>query len=322
MEKNVRLRLLYIMEALFEKTDEDHGLTMQDILSWLELHNLAGERKSIYEDLRALKEYGLEIEYCREDKTYRLPERAMELSEMKLLVDAIHASRFITQKRTNEMLRHVMNMASCHQRAMLKRDTYAEKPKAQSAEGFYSLDRLHEAIRHNRQITFSYAVWNLDKKLERKHEGKRYQVSPWLMIWAEENYYLVAYDEEKNTFKHFRVDKILDAEVLDIPRKGEEEFRRLDSNRYTTNHFGMFHGEQTRVTLLCHNSLIGVMLDRFGTDIQVIRENEEQFKIVVSVVVSPQFFAWIFGFGNQVKILTESVVAQMKEQLEKTASLY
>lgn len=322
MEKNVRLRILLVMEIFFERTDANHGVSMQDILKWLERNGVAGERKSVYEDIHALKDYGLLIEYFQEDKTYRLLERAMELAELKLLVDAIHASKFITKQRADQMIGHVMDMTSQYQRGALQREVFSEKPKSQNSVGFYSMDMLHEAITQNRQVTFQYSAWNLDKKLEYKHNGKYYQVSPWLMIWAEENYYLVAYDDEIQSFKHFRVDKISDVEIVDVLREGEIEFKKIDITNYSTNHFGMYGGETRRVTVQFENKLIGVVLDRFGTEIQVIKVDEAHFKVALPVVVSNQFFGWLFALGQEAKILTEEVAVQYQKYLKKTIELY
>lgn len=322
MEKNVRLRILLVMELLFERTDTGHGVTMAEILAWLENHQVAGERKSIYEDIHALQEYGLNIEYFQEDKTYRLMERAMELPELKLLVDAVHASKFITKTRANQMVGHIMALAGCYHRNELQREVYSEKPKSQNATGFYSMDVLHEAMTQNRQVTFAYSVWNLEKKLEYKHDGQRYQVSPWLMVWAEENYYLVAYDERAKKFKHFRVDKISDAVVTEEKRNGEDKFRKIDITNYSTSHFGMYGGEAKRVTVLFENALVGVVLDRFGTDIQIIKVDDVHFKTVLPVVVSSQFFGWIFALGSQVRILSEEVAEQYQKYLTGILDTY
>lgn len=322
MEKNVRLRILLVMELFFEQTDAEHGVSMGDVLHWLEQNGIAGERKSIYEDIHALQEYGLAIEYFAEDRSYRLVERAMELPELKLLVDAVHASKMITSKRAEQMVSHIMDLSSCYGRGELRREVYSEKPKSPNATGFYSLDLLHQAMESGKQVQFRYSAWTLEKKLSYKHDGRPYRLSPWLMVWAEENYYLVAYDEERNTFKHFRVDKISDVEILDLPRKGESNFRKLDVVNYSTNHFGMYSGEKRRVTVQFENSLIGVVLDRFGTELQIIKEGENHFKVALPVVVSSQFFGWILGLGSQAKILTEEVAKEYTTFVETSLKQY
>lgn len=322
MEKNVRLRILLVMELFFEKTDEKHGVSMQEILSWLQQNHISGERKSIYEDIHALQEYGLSIRYFQEDKTYRLTERAMELGELKLLVDAIHASKFITKQKAEQMISHVEEMASHHQKGALQREVYAEKPKSQNQLGFFSMDQIHKAISGNRQITFRYFVWTLHKELKEKHDGKLYHVSPWLMVWAEENYYLVAYDSEEKRFKHFRIDKISDVVISDALREGESEFRKIDIANYSTSHFGMFGGEAKRVTVQFENALIGVVLDRFGTDINIMKADEGHFKTALPVVVSKQFYGWIFALGSQAKILSQEAAQEYQSYLEETMAVY
>lgn len=322
MEKNVRLRVLLVMEVFFEKTDEEHGVSMGEIIGWLAEHGVAGNRKSVYEDIHALQEYGLLIEYSPEDKTYHLMERAMELAELKLLVDAIHASKFITSKRACEMIGHVMGMASGFQRGQLKREIYAEKPKAPNATGFYSMDMLHQAMTWDCQVTFRYGAWNLKKELEYKHGGALYQVSPWLMVWAEENYYLVGYDSQAEKIKHFRVDKISGVEMLEEKRIGKQEFEKLDTTNYSTNHFGMYGGELKRVTIQFENHLIGVVLDRFGTEVQIVTVDESHFKVALLVAVSSQFFGWIFALGSQAKILSKEVAQEYQEYLKQVLELY
>ncbi len=322
MEKNVRLRILLVMEILFERTDAVHGVSMQDILFCLKQNQISGERKSVYEDIHALQEYGLEILYFQEDKTYRLMERTMELAELKLFVDAIRASKFITKEKEDQMIRHVEEMASRYQRNELQRAVFSEKPKSIHPFFLQSMDALHSAIAQNRQVTFRYYVWNLDKKLEEKHAGKLYRVSPWRMVWAEENYYLVAFDSETLKFHRFRVDKISDVMLHTDLREGEAAFQKLDVINYSASHFGMHDGEEKRVSVEFENELINVVLDRFGTEIQLIKTDAKHFKTALPVVVSSQFFGWICGLGKQVKILTKEVAEEYRQYLMDSLERY
>ncbi len=322
MEKNVRLRILLVMEVLVERTDQDHGVTMHDILEWLAHNEISGERKSVYEDIHALQDYGLNIEFNKEDKTYRMVERQMELAELKLLVDAVHASKFITKSRTKQIIDHLTEYASAYQRQSLKREVYTEKPKSSVPSGYYGMDTLHEAMGSDRQVTFQYAGWNLEKKLELRHGGARYRVSPWLMVWENENYYLVAYDAELGKMKHFRIDKMSNVELEQERREGKDVFAKMDALTYSTSHFGMYGGEVRRVKIRFDNELIGVALDRFGKEIQIMKSDDTHFLVNVEVAVTSQFFGWIFALGAGVTILTLEVAAQMKEQLDQINKNY
>ncbi len=322
MEKNVRLRILLVMQLLMEHTDEEHCVSMQDILQWLTDHGVAGERKSIYEDIKALQEYGLDVEYDKELKGYRVIDRQMELPELKMLVDAVQTSKFITRKKTEQLIRQLMEYASVHERQTLRRQIYTEKPKSVTANGYYSLDAIHLAIARNCQISFCYYAWNLKKKLEEKHPGQRYVLSPWLLVWEDENYYLVAWDEELHQFKHFRVDKISDVELLEEEREGKEAFEQLDAAHYSTSHFGMYGGTIQRVNVRFANHLVGVVLDRFGSQVTIFPEEDGYFSVNLEVAVTPQFFGWIFALGQDVRIMTPEVAEQMKEWCEKAAALY
>lgn len=322
MEKNVRLRILLVMELFFERTDLEHGVSMGEIIHYLEGNNISGERKSVYEDIHALQEYGLAIEYFSEDKTYRLTERVLEMAELKLLVDAVHASKFISKQRADVMVEKITEMAGCYRRGELKREIFSEKPKAQNSVGFYSMDLLHEAMTKDCQVTFQYLEWSKEKKLVYKHDGARYTVSPWLMVWADENYYLVAYDKMAKKLKHYRVDKISDVVLTEEAREGEMDFKKTDITKYSTNHFGMFSGDHRRVSMTFDNALIGVVLDRFGTDMQIQKEDNNHFKTALPVVVSAQFFGWVAALGDKACIVTQEVAEEFQSYLKKTLAIY
>ncbi len=321
MPKNERqkLKLLYLKKILEERTDDAHAMTMADILSALSEYGITAERKSIYDDLESLRDFGMDIE-----KTpgripgYFVASRTLELPELKLLVDAVQSSKFITHKKSAELIRKLEGFTSVHEARRLSRQVYvANRVKTMNESIYYTVDYIHEAMQENRQITFQYFEWNMHKQRVLRHGGKRYAVSPWALTWDDENYYLLAYESASGMVKHFRVDKILKIAITETPREGTEHFDQFDTGEFSRKVFGMFGGEEMLVSLRCDASLAGVILDRFGTDTRLI-PGEGTFTVSVRVIVSPQFLSWIAGFGEKIYIESPASVRQsMKELIEK-----
>ena len=305
MPKNERqkLKLLYLKKILEEQTDEAHPMSMASIIAALEAYGISAERKSIYDDIAALRDFGVDIEKAagRNGGDY-VASRMLELPELKLLVDAVQSSKFITHKKSTELIRKLENLTSTHEARRLSRHVYvANRVKAMNESIYYTVDFLHEAMQENTQITFQYFDWNIKKERVLRHDGKRYEVSPWALTWDDENYYLLAYESESGKVKHFRVDKILSVSLTDKPREGAEFFTDFDTGEFARKVFGMFGGEETLVVLRCHESLAGVILDRFGTDVNLIPSGDS-FTVAVDVLISPQFLSWAAGFGERMYI--------------------
>lgn len=303
---NQKLKLLYLLKILNEKTDENHCLTTQELIDELASYDIKAERKSIYDDIECLNVFGYEVEYIKAKKGggYYLAERDFELPELKLLVDAVQSSRFITQKKSRELIAKIEKLAGPYEGKRLQRQVYVVgRVKAENESIYYNIDRIHKAIQDNTPITFTYLKWNVKKELEPRRDGKRYEVSPWALTWKDENYYLIAYDNKQEQIKHFRVDKM--SHIEQIPgetRKGMDAFARIDIAEYTNRTFGMFGGETEIVTLKLPEELIGVILDRFGkeADIRILPEN--MVSVRVRVTVSMQLYGWITGLGGKVVI--------------------
>lgn len=315
---NQKVKLLYLMSILLDKTDPEHGITMQEILNQLELYGITAERKSIYDDLEALRYYGIDIAYIKgKAGAYKIMNREFELPELKLLVDAVQSCKFITHKRSEELIKKLERLSSEHVASQLQRQVYvAERVKTPNKSVYYNVDMIHEAISENVMIEFTYLEWSLDKKLQPKKDGTPYVVSPWALVWVDENYYMVAYDDAEKKIKHYRVDKMKDTALLAEKRKGKESFKTLDMAKYSKSHFGMFGGKEEKVKLRFANHLIGVVLDRFGTDIPIEKQGEDSFVTRVDVTLSPQFYAWLFGFGAEACILSPKEAVQgMEKQL-------
>lgn len=335
MAKNPRQKqkLLYLQKILLEKTDENHGLSVNEIIGELASYGINAERKSIYDDLRILEAYGLDV--CSEKtKTvkYYIGSRDFQISELKLLVDAIQSSKFITEKKSLELIKKVEALSSENEAKQLQKQVIiSNRVKTDNETIYYNVDRLHDAIGKNRAVEFYYNRWELNLgsreklRLTRRRGGERYAVSPWALCWDDENYYLIAFDEKHKQIRHYRVDKMEKIELCDRKRSGIDEMSGIDLAEYSRSTFGMFAGENAEVTLSVDNSLAGVIADRFGKNIFITNDenNENHFLAKVSVNVSEQFFGWVFALGDKVKIISpEDVVEGFTGHLRKVSNLY
>ena len=317
---NQKLKLIYLMKILLERTDETHSITMPEMIDALAAYGISAERKSLYNDIENLRVYGLDIIGIQEDRTYsyHIGNRQFELAELKLLVDSVQSAKFITVKKSNELIKKIEGLASKYEASQLHRQVFvAGRVKTMNESIYYNVDRIHTAIAENSRITFQYFQWNVDKKIELRHDGALYEVSPWALSWDDENYYLIAYDTCADSIKHYRVDKMDDIEVLDDERDGGKTFEKFDPAGYSKGVFSMFGGEKTTVKLSVDNDCIGVIVDRFGRDIFVTKESDTTFGVSVDIMTSKQFYAWVFGLGGKVRIISpQNVVDEFKKQLE------
>lgn len=323
---NQKLKLMYLMKILLEYTDETRSLTMEEIKTKLKLYDISAERKSLYNDIESLRLYGLDIIGTKEDRTYsyHIGNRQFELAELKLLVDSVQSAKFITEKKSNDLIKKIEAFASRYEAIQLQRQVFvAGRVKTMNESIYYNVDRIHSAIADNFQITFQYFQWNVDKKMELRHNGIWYKVSPWSLSWDDENYYLIAYDSVEHIIKHFRVDKMLHIKSIKKFREGKKSFNNFDMAAYARKMFGMYGGKEKYVHIKCDNSLAGVMIDRFGKDVSMVRLDEEHFVTNVEVSVSRQFLAWVIGLGEGVTILgPQSVVDMMKEEIKRLTNQY
>lgn len=316
---NQKKKLPILRSILLERSDETHPLSMKELIAALKAHGINAERKSIYNDLETLKELGLDIRTVR-GKTvgYYVGSREFELPELKLLVDAVRASKFITEKKSASLIKKLAQLANMHDRKALNRAVFVSNRTKTGNEDIYgTVDRIHDAMEADVDITFKYFQWTASKEKELRRNGGRYCVSPWSLVWDDSNYYLVGYDRDSRAIRHYRVDKMLDARVEDTRREGREEFEKYDINSYSGAVFGMFGGAVERITLSCTNRLANVMLDRFGSSVPILKDGDDRFRITVNVAASPIFFGWVIGFGGEVKIISpESAVGEVERLLK------
>ena len=310
---NQKEKILFLMRLFHEETDAMHPLSRKQLEEKLLEYGIQAERKSLYNDIETLKKFGMDIAYRKErPEGYFLQSHEFELAELKLLVDAVQSSRFITESKSNSLIRKIESMASKYEAKQLQRQVVvANRIKAMNESIYYNIDKIYASIASNQQILFRYFEWTIEKTTRLKKGGEPYQVSPWALTWDDENYYLIGYDVDAGILKHFRVDKMLDIETLGEPRVGKEEFGRFDLAHYTKKTFGMFGGEEETLRIRFHNKYIGVVIDRFGKDVSVRPDGEASFTARVDVAVSGQFFGWLTGLGKDVRILSPVYVADM-----------
>ena len=323
---NQKKKLLALYQIFYEYTDDTNGLTMAEILSKLKNRGIEAERRSVYDDIEILQnDFGFDIEARKTNTThYYLQSREFELSELKLLVDSVQASKFITEKKTYALIKKLEQLCSKHEDKEIQGQVYlTNRIKSMNNSIYYNTGTIHHAIAEGKQITFQYLHYTITKELALRRGGAHYVVSPFALIYAEENYYLLAYDEKASKFKHYRVDRMKGIEITGQDRDGIEKFKQIDMATYTTKTFSMFGGEAINLTLEFSNSLIGVVIDRFGKDVVIRNANGEHFQICVDVVVSPQFYGWLFGLGLGAKVIAPKEVAeQMRKLLNDVGKQY
>ncbi len=323
---NQKLKLYYLSRIMVEKTDEEHALTMPQIQQELEKYGVTADRKSLYDDFKALEALGIEVLLERDGRNYlyHVSSKQFEIAELKLLVDSIQSSKFITEKKSNALIKKLTEFASDYEASQLKRQVVVQgRIKTMNESIYYIVDEIHSAIISNRKIKFEYLQWNLKKEMvPRKDE--LYDVSPWALTWDDENYYLIAYDSAAEKIKHYRVDKMRKIQITDNRREGRDSFNAYDMASYTKMNFGMFGGKPERVKIHFKNNMVGVILDRFGKEITIRSTNDHDWSETnVEVAVSDQFFGWIFALGDSVKIAgPDDVCIRYKEELVKITSLY
>lgn len=315
---NQKLKLLYLAQILMEQTDEEHPLTVQALIAQLAKHDIQAERKSVYDDLDALSRFGLDVQ-CRKGRMpgWFVGARDFELPELKLLVDAVQSSRFITRRKSDALIRKLERLASIHQAQQLQRQVFVSgRVKVMNESIYYNVDKLHTALSAKRAITFQYFDYNMYREKVFRREGAQYTVSPYGLIWNNDNYYLVAYDGSHREMRHYRVDKMAEITVTNLPREGAEDYPNFDIAVYGQKHFGMYSGEETTVTLRAKSSMAGVVLDRFGQDVILVPDGPDFFSVSIPLVLSPQFYGWLFALDPDVTLTAPPrAVAAYQERL-------
>lgn len=318
-----KLKIMYLMKILLAKTDEEHTITVPEMIAELAKLGISAERKSIYDDIEYLKLFGIDI-CSRKSKTtgYFVASRDFELPELKLLVDSVQSSKFITHKKSMELISKLEKLTSIHNAKRLHRQVYVtNRVKTVNEQIYYNVDKIYEAIAANKQIVFKYFDLNVDKKKVYRKKGDFYTESPVALSWDDENYYLITYKPKYDDYAHYRVDKMESIELTENDRILSKE--PFDLSEYSKATFAMFSGDETEVSILFENELVGVIYDRFGTNVRIVKADEAHFICTVNVAISPHFLSWIISFGDRAKILSpENVINDMYELILKAKSMY
>ena len=318
---NQRLKILYLYKILLERTDEEHYITMPEIIKQLERYGISAGRKALYEDIEALKAFGLDIVSLKGRVSgYYVGGRDFELPELKLLADAVCSSRFLTEKKSNELLRKIEKLASVHEAKQIHRQVYvANRVKSMNERIYINVDVTHRAIAEGKQISFKYFDYNIEKK-KKYRDGLRV-CSPYAMTWDDERYYLIAFYEKYHSISNFRVDRMESIDILDVPVVPKPE--NFNIVEYMNSTFSMFSGEVQEVKLRFRNDLVNIVFDRFGKDIFIVPDGEEHFVVRVNVRAEQTFLAWLFMFGANVEILAPNELSERyKEQLLAVSQKY
>lgn len=323
---NQKLKLLYLTKIFSEQTDEEHGLSLVQIIKYLESYDVSADRKTLYLDFEELRRFGLDIQSYQEGRSvlYNLASREFELAELKLLVDSVQSAKFITEKKSRALIKKLEGLVSHNDAQKLHREVkLAERVKTINESIYYNVDRIHSAISSDSKIEFNYYQWNEKKEMVLRHDGAKYSISPWALVWDDENYYLVGYDSKDGIIKHYRVDKMLKLNITGEKREGEEIYRKTNIAKYSKGLFGMFGGESMKVSLECENGFAGIIIDRFGKDPIFTPIDEDHFATTVEVQLSDQFLGWIISLGGAVKVTgPELAVDKMKVLAKKVAEQY
>lgn len=322
---NQKIKILYLMRIFLEQTDEEHPMSVKELIAYLNSLGISAERKTVYDDIETLRNFGMDILNRREHPAgFYLASREFELPELRLLVDAVQSSRCITNGKSRQLIRKLESLASVYESRQLRRQGFAEnRIRTINENVYYSIDMIQRALTEDRQISFQYCEWTVEKKLRPENEGERYSVSPWGLVWQNEEYYLITYDEKCGRVKQYLVDKLQQIRIEKEVRRGREFFENYDIGELTSRTFGMFGGREVTICLEAHNRLVGVVLDRFGRDIMIHRKDPEHFKTLVRVNISDQFFGWIVSLGPDAVIASpDEVRDKYREFLEKSLSNY
>ena len=315
-----KTKLLVLYKLLLERGDEDNPISTPELIEALAARDIPAERKSIYRDMEALQDFGVDVQFKKgKPSGWFIGQREFELAELKLLVDAVQSSRFITRKKSQALIRKLEGLTSRYQARQLRRQVYVDgRVKTDNESVYYAIDKLHAAIAGGKAVTFRYFDYDTKKERVFRREGKRYLISPYGLIWSDENYYLVGWEHGGSELRHYRVDKMEGLTITGMARQGDESCKNFDLAEYGRKHFHMFSGRETGVRLRCHNAMVNVILDRFGQEVMLIPDGEDHFALTVDAVVSPQFYGWLFGLTPQVTLTAPAwAVEEYRGMLEK-----
>ena len=325
-----KLKLLYIVDILRKKTDENHYLVATEICDELSQLDIPAERKSIYNDIDILREYGFDIIHTGSKNRggYFLGAREFELAELRLLSDAVQAANFISQKKTNQLVQKIESFASEKQAKILHSQVYVDnRPKCKNEEIYYTISLLDEAITAKVKVNFTYTRRRITEEFKTAKEEKSFTVSPYALIWSDDHYYLVCNNEKYDNLMHLRIDKIKHLEKTSLPARHFSEVsdykNYFDSADYASKLFNMYSGEPKPVEFICNNDTLEPMLDRFGENVKIQKYDDEHFVLRTNVASSEGLVAWIVQFGGRVKVKSPNdLIYSVKQKAAEILEIY
>lgn len=328
-KKNAKLKLLYLKEIFEKYTDEEHILNAVDIAEKLEEYGIECERKSIYKDIEILIDYGLDIIKTNKPKTgYFLASREFEVAELRLLNDAIQSARFVSKRKTVQLLKKTDKLLSVYQSARLKKQVFIDNSnKCSNEEIFYNIDALDSAIKSEKKVRLKYSRRKIDSNFVAKNEQKDFVLSPYALVWSNDHYYLVANNEKYNNIMNIRIDRIRKVEVLEERARHfseVSEYRTVfDTADYVSKNFNMFSGKPQMTKLHCKNEILEEMLDRFGEKITINKVDEGWFNVVDELYVNDGLASWIMQFGDKIEVIyPEELKALILDKTNKIYKIY
>ena len=313
MKNESQYGLLLLQRYLYEHTDDQHPVSVTDILTFWQQHGIQAGRKSVYSAIEVLQSSGMDIVCVKSTQNrYFVGERLFELPELKLLVDAVESSRFITEKKSTALIKKLGHLTSTAQAEQLNRRIYmGGTPKPENESIYYNVDTIHNAVQKKQQITFQYFEYTPKKEKILKHDGYKYRFSPYAMIWNRDCYYAVGWSEKHGKIAQFRVDRMTAVEPLEQTAVQTLDF---DPAEYVRKVFGMYPDNLCTVELLCDNEVMRSVIDRFGENVRTETVDEQHFRATVEVAPSPPFFSWIFTFGGKIRIISPlTVLEEMRD---------
>lgn len=306
-----KLKLLWLLKILSEETDEEAGLTMPQIIEKLAERGVSAERKGIYRDIEALREFGLDIAVLRRSPVqYALASREFSLPELRLLADAVQSSRFLTEAKSEELLRSLGTLASKRQAGVLERRVHVEgRIGSQGESVLRSVDCVSEAMRQGAKVEFAYGKRDASKTVRLRREGRTYVATPVRLVYSDGSYYLVTYNDEHRDFTTYRVDRMVGLRVSQEPASRNEKIATFDAGLYEKRAFGMYGGRPVAVTLSVDEQAMDGVVDRFGEGVESYDQGDGTARVHVTVMESPVFFAWVAQFAGAVRIVSPGSLA-------------
>ena len=313
MRGESQIRILHLFQFLYRNTDEMNPASVADILRFWELQGICSERKQVYKDIALLQDFGVDVIRIKSTQNhYFIGDRLFELPELKLLVDAVESSRFITSKKSGDLIRKLGQLTSSAQAEQLDRHIYMDgMPKPSNEEIYYIVDTIQSSIQSNQQISFQYYEYLPTKEKVLKHQWYRYQFTPYALIWNRDHYYVVGWSEKHMKLSQFRVDRMTSVEMMDQPG---HQLLGFEPAEYVQKVFGMYPDDLQMVTLFCENDVMRSIIDRFGEGVRTEVVDDDHFQAIVEVAPSPPFFGWIFTFAGKIRILKpDNVLEEMRQ---------